>query len=82
MHFRIMSETLQVTAFQVVLKMNLDSLLSFPAAIVHLSLLNLLILSRALGLDFVLRPPKIPFTIYHKPSTIIHQPTQTITSLN
>ena len=38
----------------------------FSAAIVHLSLLSLLILSQTLGQDFVLRPLKIPFTIYHK----------------
>ena len=66
MNFCIISETLQVTAFQVVLKMNLDSLLNFPAAIVYFSLLNQLILSRTLGLDFVQRPPKIPFIIYRK----------------
>ena len=60
MNFCMISETQQVTAFQVVLKMNL------AGAIVYLSLLNLFILSRTLGLDFVLRPPKIPFIIYRK----------------
>ena len=64
--FRIISEILLVTAFQVVLKMNLDSLLSFPPPATSSVRQNLHILSRTLGLDFVLRPPKIPFTISHR----------------